>query len=354
MTGKPLVQHDARWRAVLARDAAADGTFVFAVRTTRIYCRPSCGARRARPENVEFHADGAAAQRAGFRACKRCRPDAASSTQRQAELVAALCRRLEAAHAPLRLRDLAAHAGMSPFHVQRLFKAVVGVTPRAYSEALRRRRLHAALGSRRSVTAAQHAAGYESSGHFYADTGPGLGMTPRGYRAGGLGERIQFAIGECSLGAVLVAATARGVAAILIGSDANELAHDLERRFPKAELVGGDAAFERVVAEVTGFVDGARTGFDLPLDIRGTVFQQRVWQVLRDVSAGQRVSYAEVAARLGAPRAARAVARACAANSHAVVIPCHRVVRTNGDVSGYRFGVDRKRALLAREQVRRT
>jgi AraC family transcriptional regulator of adaptative response/methylated-DNA-[protein]-cysteine methyltransferase len=340
---------DPRWAAVLARDAGADGRFVYAVRTTGIYCRPSCGSRRPRPENVEFHATAAAAEQAGFRACRRCHPATPGRRERTAGLVATLCRVIEQADAPPPLADLAQRAGLSPFHLHRLFKSVTGVTPRQYAEAHRARRVQAGLRGAARVTDAIYDAGYNSSGRFYGEAAARLGMTPTRYRAGGAGTEIRFAIGECSLGSILVAASDRGVCAILLGDDPEALARDLQDRFPRAQLVGGDADFEQLVARVVGMIEAPARGHDLPLDVRGTAFQQRVWQALREVPAGQTLSYSDVARRIGAPRSVRAVARAVASNPLAVAIPCHRVVRLDGDLAGYRWGVERKRALLARE-----
>lgn len=340
---------DPRWAAVLARDSGADGRFVYSVGTTGVYCRPSCGARAPRPENVRFHPTSADAERAGFRPCKRCRPDQPPLAERHAALVAALCRQIETAETAPSLEALAQSAQMSIYHLHRLFKAVTGVTPKAYAAAHRARKVREELGRRASVTEAIYAAGYGSSGRFYAESDRRLGMTPRSYRAGGADTTIRFAVGECSLGAVLVAASPRGVCAILLGDDPDVLARDLQDRFPKAELVGGDAEFERWVAKVVGFVEAPKSGLDLPLDVRGTAFQQRVWRALQEIPAGTTASYAEIARRIGAPAAVRAVGSACAANALAVAIPCHRVVRNDGGLSGYRWGVERKRALLGRE-----
>jgi AraC family transcriptional regulator of adaptative response/methylated-DNA-[protein]-cysteine methyltransferase len=348
----PATGDDARWAALRARDRAADGTFVYSVATTGVYCRPSCAARPARPENVAFHATPADAERAGFRACKRCKPDQAPLAERQAAQVAALCRMIEDADQVPTLEQLAGRAGLSAFHTHRMFKAVTGVTPRAYAAAHRARRMRGELARRATVTEAIYGAGYGSSARFYEASNAVLGMTPTAYRAGGTGAEIRFAIGQCSLGAILVAATERGVCAILLGDDPEALAHDLERRFPRARLVGADPAFERLVAQVVGLVEQPGVGAELPLDIRGTAFQQRVWKALRRIPAGRTASYRDIARRIGAPRAVRAVAQACAANAIAVAIPCHRVVRTDGDLSGYRWGVERKRALLDREARR--
>jgi AraC family transcriptional regulator of adaptative response/methylated-DNA-[protein]-cysteine methyltransferase len=345
-------ERDPRWQAVVARDRAADGTFVYAVRSTGVYCRPSCPSRRARVENVAFYPSGAAAERAGFRACKRCRPTEAGLAERNAAMVADICRTIEAAEEPPALADLARRAGMSPFHFHRVFKAVTGLTPKAYASARRAERVRDELTrADASVTSAIYGAGFNSNGRFYATANEMLGMTPTDYRAGGANADIRFAIGECSLGSILVACSGRGVCAIILGDDPDQLARDLQDRFPRANLIGGDADFERLIAKVVGFVEAPAIGLDLPLDVRGTAFQQRVWQALRDIPAGRTESYADVARRIGAPKAARAVAQACAANPLAVVIPCHRVVRNDGALSGYRWGVERKRALLARESA---
>ena len=340
---------DPRWHAVRERDPQADGQFVYSVSTTGVYCRPSCPARGARPEHVAFHADAAAAERAGFRPCKRCRPDQPPLAAQQAALVTELCRLIDAAEEAPTLAQLARQAGWSASHLHRIFKAVTGLTPRAYAAAGRARRVQDELATRDSVTEAIYGAGYRSSGRFYEQADRMLGMTPGSYRAGGARTVIHFGIGQCSLGAILVAASARGVCAILLGDDPEALARDLQDRFPRAELVGGEAGFERWMAQVIGFVDAPQLGLDLPLDVRGTAFQQRVWEALRRVPAGETISYTELARRIGAPRAVRAVAGACAANALAVAIPCHRVVRSDGGLSGYRWGVERKRALLDKE-----
>jgi AraC family transcriptional regulator of adaptative response/methylated-DNA-[protein]-cysteine methyltransferase len=340
---------DPRWQAIIERNAAADGKFFYSVKTTGVYCRPSCAARAARPEHVAFFATAADAERAGFRPCKRCKPTEPPLGERHARLVADLCRLLEDEAAVPHLHALADRAGMSPYHVHRIFKAVTGLTPRAYAAAHRAKRFREKLDHATSVTAAIYDAGYESSGHCYAQTNGILGMTPSDYRAGGTDATIRFAVGECSLGAILVAATARGICAIFLGDDPNALVRDLQDRFPHGELIGGDNAFEQLVARVVGFVEAPGLGLELPLDIRGSAFQQRVWQALRLIPPGDTVSYTELAKRIGAPKAVRAVAHACATNSVAIAIPCHRVVRTNGDLAGYRWGVERKRALLERE-----
>jgi AraC family transcriptional regulator of adaptative response/methylated-DNA-[protein]-cysteine methyltransferase len=340
---------DPRWVAVHTRDARADGSFFYSVKTTGVYCRPSCGARPARPENVAFHATAADAERAGFRPCKRCKPDQPSLAQRQAAMVTAACRTIEQAEMAPTLEQLAAPTGLSPFHFHRVFKAVTGVTPKQFATAHRNRRVRNELGRGASVTSAIFDAGYNASSRFYETADQVLGMKPSSYRAGGADSEIRFAIGECSLGSILVAQSERGVCAILLGDDPDALARDLQDRFPRATLVGGDPAYERLVAQVVGFVETPALGLDLPLDVRGTAFQQRVWRALRDIPVGSTASYSEIARRIGSPHAVRAVAGACAANMLAVAIPCHRVVRHDGELSGYRWGVPRKRALLDRE-----
>lgn len=342
-------ESDPRWAAVVARSAAADGTFYYSVRTTGVYCRPSCGARQPRPENVRFHATREEAERAGFRACKRCRPDRPSVAEQHATVVTEICRLLETSPRVPTLEVLASRAGMSPFHFHRVFKAVTGLTPRAYAAAHRGERVRRELGKAPSVTAAIYESGYGSNGRFYGESERMLGMTPTEYRAGGTNAEIRFAVGECSLGSILVARSERGVCAILLGDDPDALARDLQDRFPRATLIGGDPEFEDLVAQVVGFVEAPRLGLDLPLDVRGTAFQQRVWRALRDIPAGSTASYREIARRIGAPGSVRAVAHACATNPLAVAIPCHRVVRSDGGLAGYRWGVERKRALLDRE-----
>ena len=349
---RPTRGDDVRWEAVQRRDRSADGTFYYSVRTTGVYCRPSCAARLPRRENVRFHASCADAERAGFRPCKRCRPNERAPDAQQAAAVAKACRMIEEAEEGASLAALAKAVGLSRFHFHRLFKATTGVTPKAYADAQRARRVRAALGDRGSVTEAIYGAGFNSSGRFYAASSDLLGMTPTEFRAGGGNNLIRFAVGQCSLGAILVAATDKGVCAIEFGDDPEALVHGLQDRFPNARLVGGDRDFEQVVARVVGLVEAPDHGVDLPLDIRGTAFQQRVWQAIRAIPAGATASYADIARRIGRPKAVRAVAQACASNAIAVAIPCHRVVRRDGSASGYRWGVARKEALLRREAAR--
>jgi AraC family transcriptional regulator, regulatory protein of adaptative response / methylated-DNA-[protein]-cysteine methyltransferase len=346
------IEQDPRWAALAARSATADGTFFYSVRTTGVYCRPSCGARLPRPENVRFHATREEAERAGFRPCKRCRPDRPSLAEQHAATVTEICRLIETSSRVPALDALATRAGMSPFHFHRVFKAVTGLTPRAYAAAHRGERVRRELGKAPTVTAAIYDSGYSSNGRFYGESEQMLGMTPTEYRAGGARAEIRFAVGECSLGSILVARSERGVCAIFLGDDPDALTRELQDRFPRATLIGADPAFEDVVAKVVGLIEAPGTGVDLPLDVRGTAFQQRVWQALREIPAGSTASYREIASRIGAPRAVRAVAHACAVNPVAIAIPCHRVVRSDGGLAGYRWGVERKRELLEREAAR--
>ncbi len=343
------VADDPRWAQIRARDTGADGMFWYSVASTGVYCRPSCPSRAAKAENLAIHDTLAAAQATGFRACRRCNPDGLSPAAEGVARVTEAWRSIAAAQTPPTLAALADAARLSPSHFHRLFRRTTGVTPHAYAAACRAARARDTLAEGVSVTVALYAAGFNSGGRFYAAAPAILGMTPRRFRLGASGETLRFALGRCSLGAILVASSAQGVAAILIGDEPEPLLHDLHDRFHGAELVGGDAGYEGLVAQVVGFVEAPRTGLDLPLDVRGTAFQLRVWQALRAIPPGATASYAEVAARLGQPTAVRAVAGACAANPLAVAIPCHRVVRADGGLSGYRWGVERKRALLDRE-----
>jgi AraC family transcriptional regulator, regulatory protein of adaptative response / methylated-DNA-[protein]-cysteine methyltransferase len=340
-----------RWQAVLDRKVTADGTFVYSVKTTGVYCRPSCAARRALRENVQFHPSCEAAEAAGFRPCRRCHPDATSPADVHAAKIAAACRTIVTADEPPALHALAATAGMSPFHFHRIFTKTTGVTPKAYARAHRAQRARELLPQSKSVTEALYAAGFNSNGRFYAESSRMLGMTPVKFRRGGPDETIRFAIRKCPLGLVLVAASEKGVCQISLGDDADQLAGELRSRFPRANLVRGDKQFSRLVARVVDLIETPALGAKLPLDIRGTAFQQRVWQALRDIPAGSTTTYTQIAARIGAPKSVRAVASACAANPVAVAVPCHRVVRADGRLAGYRWGLKRKRALLLREKT---
>jgi AraC family transcriptional regulator of adaptative response/methylated-DNA-[protein]-cysteine methyltransferase len=338
-----------RWAAVVARDKACDGEFYYSVATTGVYCRPSCAARLPNRRNVRFHSSPTDAEAQGFRPCKRCRPDELSIDQRHAQIVADACRRIESAEELPSLDALAAKSGLSKFHFHRVFKAIAGLTPKDYARAHRRTRVRRELARGATVTEAIYGAGFNSSTGFYTGATEALGMTPARFRSGGKQSVLRFAVGECSLGAILVAASEKGIAAILLGDNPNLLVREFQERFSQAELIGGDKEFEKIVAQVIAFAERPAAKFDLPLDIRGTIFQQRVWQALRAIPPGATATYTEIAGRIGMPRAVRAVARACATNMLAIAIPCHRVVRADGDLAGYRWGIDRKRALLLRE-----
>ncbi|WP_413459740.1 bifunctional DNA-binding transcriptional regulator/O6-methylguanine-DNA methyltransferase Ada [Herbaspirillum huttiense] len=337
------------WQAVQQRDASFDGRFWYSVRTTGVYCKPSCGARTPLRKNVGWHASRAAAEAAGFRPCQRCKPDQPPLQERQAQAVAQACRLIEQADALPDTATLAQAVGLSRYHFHRLFKQHAGLTPKAYADAHRATRLRAQLGSAASVTDTLYEVGFHSSGGFYGQSKAQLGMQPAAYRRGGQGEQIRFAVAQCWLGALLVAATGQGICAVTLGQEPELLVQQLQDRFPHADLAPGDAAFEQTLAQVLAALEDPRQGAALPLDVRGTAFQQRVWQALRAVPPGVTLTYAELAARIGQPKAVRAVANACARNEIAVLIPCHRIVRLDGSPSGYRWGIARKTALLARE-----
>jgi AraC family transcriptional regulator of adaptative response/methylated-DNA-[protein]-cysteine methyltransferase len=351
-TNHAVIASDPRWARIVARDRTADGHLWYSVLTTGVYCRPSCPSRSANPENVQLHDTVEEARATGFRPCKRCRPDGLSVDAENVAIVARACRLIEQSEEEPSLTDLAEAVGRSPSYFHRRFKAVTGLTPKGYATAHRAAKVREGLASGNSVTEVIYDAGFNSSGRFYEKSTGMLGMTPSQYRAGGANEEIRFAVGETSLGAILVASSKKGVASILLGDDPNELVRELQDRFPKARLIGADRNYEALVARVVGFIEAPRLGLDLPLDVRGTAFQRRVWQALQGVPIGQTVSYTEIARRIGSPNAMRAVAGACAANHLAVAIPCHRVVRNDGSLSGYAWGVERKQALLTRETAR--
>jgi AraC family transcriptional regulator of adaptative response/methylated-DNA-[protein]-cysteine methyltransferase len=346
------VADDPRWQRIIARDKSADGEFWYSVSTTGIFCRPSCPSRTANPRNVQIHATLAEAEVTGFRACKRCNPTGMSVEDENSMVIEKACRLIEASDEEPSLSALADAAGLSPSYFHRLFKATIGLTPKDYATAVRSARVRDSLATDNTITKAMYGAGFNSSSRFYERATDMLGMTPTQYKRGGANEKIRFAVGECSLGAILVASSAKGVAAILLGDDPDALARDLQDRFPKATIIGADSAYEALVAQVVGFVEAPSVGLDLPLDVRGTAFQQRVWQALQQIPLGHTASYADIAHRIGQPKAVRAVAGACAANNLAVAIPCHRVVRSDGALSGYAWGVDRKRDLIDREEAR--
>jgi AraC family transcriptional regulator of adaptative response/methylated-DNA-[protein]-cysteine methyltransferase len=344
-----ITESDPRWPAVVTRDPEAK--FYYSVKTTGVYCRPCCAARCAKPENVRFFSTCDDAEKAGFRPCKRCKPDQASSVE-HAQKIASACRLIESSETPPSLELLARHVGLSTHHFHRVFKATTGLTPKAYATAHRASLVRNALNKSDTVTEAIYDAGYNSNSRFYGTSNQVLGMTPSSYRTGGEGTDIRFAVGKCSLGSILVAQSGRGICAIFLGDDPDSLVRELQDQFPKANLIGGDADFERLVAKVVGFVEAPALGLDLPLDVRGTAFQQRVWQALRNIPAGSTVSYTDIAKLIGSPNSIRAVAQACRANALAVAIPCHRVVRNDGALSGYRWGAERKHALLEKEANR--
>jgi AraC family transcriptional regulator of adaptative response/methylated-DNA-[protein]-cysteine methyltransferase len=346
------VVNDPRWAHIVARDRTADGHLWYSVLTTGVYCRPSCPSRVANPKNVLLHDTIEEAKATGFRPCKRCNPDGLSVAAENVAIVTRACRLIEESEEEPSLADLAAAAGRSPSYFHRRFKAVTGLTPKDYAAANRASKVRESLISGISVTEAIYDAGFNSSGRFYEKSTGMLGMTPSQYRAGGANEEIHFAVGETSLGTILVASSKKGVVSILLGDDPNGLLRELQDRFPKARLIGADRNYEALVARVVGFIEVPQLGLDLPLDVRGTAFQRRVWQALQGVPIGQTVSYTEIARRIGSPQAVRAVAGACAANHLAVAIPCHRVVRNDGSLSGYAWGVERKRGLLTREAAR--
>ncbi|MBB6260603.1 AraC family transcriptional regulator of adaptative response/methylated-DNA-[protein]-cysteine methyltransferase [Paenochrobactrum gallinarii] len=345
-----LVENDPRWQKVMSRDKSARD-FVFAVQSTAIYCLACCPARRPNPENISFYNTPAEAEAAGYRACKRCKPDQADAGDKIRNLIEQACRRIELAEENIPLAELAKAAGLSPFYFQRQFKAITGLTPKLYARTERARRMREALTDKDSnVTQAIYDAGFQSSSRFYHHADDMLGMSPTAFKKGGKNMEIRFAVAECSLGSVLIGATSKGICAVTLGDDPEELVQNLQDRFPQAELFAGDKEFETHIAAVIAHIENPAQDFDLPLDIQGTIFQQKVWQALRDIPSGQTTSYSDLASRIGQPKASRAVAGACGANKIAVIIPCHRVVRNNGDLSGYRWGVERKRALLIKEQ----
>lgn len=349
----PPPPDDPSWRAIVERDPTADGRFVYAVETTGVYCRPSCPARTPHRANVRLYPAPRDAERAGYRACRRCVPDGRSPAEQRADTIAALCRYIDTSDAPPTVAELAARAGWSPSHLSRTFRRTTGLTPRRYIAEHRAQRVRAALDDSPTVTDAVYDAGYSSTGRFYDPQTDPLGMTPTTWRRGGEGETIRFAVGATTLGALLVAATPRGLCAVDLGDDPAALVDALQDRFDRAELIGDDPDFDRWVAHLVAHVEDPRHHpLDLPLDLRGTAFQRRVWTALRALPCGETITYATLARAIGAPTAARAVARACATNPIALAIPCHRVVRRDGAPSGYRWGIDRKRALLAREAPR--
>lgn len=338
-----MTDDETRWAAVNRRER--DARFVYAVRTTGVYCVPACPSRRPNRENVEFFGDAAEAEAAGYRACKRCEPGSDAS----ADTVAAVCRFITGRGRPPSLQAMADHVGLSPSHLHRVFKQHTGQTPRAFAADIRAARVRDALTRGASVTAALYEAGYGSASRFYSEVEARLGMPPARYRDRGRGIEVRSAVTEVSLGFALVAATGRGVCAVALGDNPQALVEALRQRFANASFVAADDAFEHTVAAVSAALDGEVPPHPLPLDLRGTVFQHRVWQALAALPRGETTTYAQLAAAIGRPDAVRAVASACGANELAVLVPCHRVVGSDGALRGYRWGLERKRALLARE-----
>jgi len=339
------------WRAIQTRDGSYDGLFYYGVRTTGVYCRPSCASRRPKHENVLFFALPEAARQAGFRACLRCRPDEAVIRDPQAELTQSLCRLIDQhLEEPLNIAALSEQIKLSQFHLQRLFKKLMGITPRQYAEARRADLFKTRVKAGQSVTEAMYEAGYGSSSRLYEKADSQLGMTPATYRKGGKGMKIKYTIAECPLGLLLVATTDRGICSVTLGEKSEKLAADLLAEFPQAEIARDEKGLRPHVDALLESLAGQEPHPDLPLDVQGTAFQKRVWEELRRIPYGQTASYGEIARRIGRPSATRAVARACATNPAALVTPCHRVVRENGALGGYRWGVERKRRLLEKEK----
>lgn len=345
----PFLTDQSRWEAVQKRDESANGQFVYAVVTTGVYCRPVCRSRPPKRENVQFFTTTGEAEAAGFRPCKRCQPQAEQLPHHQA--IHQACQLLEQAAEPLTLPQLAEQVGLSPTHLQKMFKKIVGISPKQYAEEKRHKRLQQKLQEPNSVTEAVYAAGFNSSSRLYAQAPAVLGMTPTRYQKGGAGLEIYSTVGRCYLGFVLVAATVRGICLIQLGDTPAELQEKLVAHFPQATFVESDPQFGQWVQEVVAFLEHPAGRFSLPLDIQGTAFQRRVWQALQAIPAGATASYGEIAKQVGNEQGGRAVAQACAANPVAVAIPCHRVIRHNGDLGGYRWGVGRKKQLLEREQA---
>lgn len=341
-----------RWNAVLTRDRCAEGSFYYAVKSTGVYCRPGCSSRLPQRGNVEFFDTCAQAEEAGYRPCKRCAPDSASPEELIFQAITRACRRLEQEETPPALGELAADAGLSPSRFHRLFKKIVGVTPKQFGAAKQAQRFRDHLKSGQSVTDAIYEAGFGSSRRPYEKSGDHLAMSPSIFRKGAEGLVIRYSVASCYLGWVVVASTERGICAIEFGSDPEVLPSSLRSSFPRARIERAGADFQSVVDKVVRFIEAPDRSWAVPLDIQGTVFQERVWRALRDIPPAVTASYAEMADRIGCRTAARAVAQACAANKLAVVVPCHRVIRSDGNLGGYRWGLERKRTLLSREKSR--
>ena len=352
-TKNQWITDEQRWNALKNRDKSADGYFVYGVKTSKIYNHPSAAGRLPNRDNVLFFDNEQQAIEQGFRSGKRHRNEMSQQAQFYQEKIELACRYIEQTNQQFTLAELAEYVGISPFHFHRLFKSQMGLTPKAYRDAYRHQQVQAQLAENERITDAIYDAGFHSNSRFYETATARLGMTPTAWKSGGDGHQIYFALAVCSLGNVLVAQRSIGLCAILLGDDPELLLNDLQDKFPHAQLIGGDKDFDQVVANVIGFIEVPEIGLHLPLDIRGTAFQQRVWQVLRTIPVGKTVSYQEIAEKIGSPKSVRAVANACGANMLAIAIPCHRVVRNDGALSGYRWGIDRKRALLLKESIRK-
>lgn len=347
-TGTPAVLDPTRWHVLQARKG--DGAdFLYAVKTTGIYCRIGCPARFPKPENTLFFDCAEQAEKAGFRPCRRCHPNSDSLVQQHKDLILNLCEIIKKSPIQPTLGILASHVGLSTSHLRRIFQRITGVTPKAYAKAIQAERLRQSLAETETVTESLHEVGFSSVGHFYGQANQILGMTPTSWRKGGDMESIFYAIQPCLLGFLLAAKTERGVCAISIGNNADELVSSLRSSFPAASLIANNTALEGIIDAILTFVDAPQTGLDLPLDIRGTAFQRQVWQILRDIPLGKTMRYAEVAEKLGITGGARAVARACAANTLAFAVPCHRVVRNGKSIGGYKWGNEIKKVLLEKE-----
>lgn len=342
MVSKYLTDSD-RWKAFVDRDKTADGCFYYGVKTTGIFCRPSCSAKLPNRENVEYYLSCQEAQASGYRACQKCRPTGTNITEETEQKIIKACRIIENNNVIPKLGDLAAEVGLSPYHFHRIFKKVVGVTPKQFASNHRSKRLGDCLKSKGSITEAFYEAGYSSSSGVYNKNQDQLSMKPKEFKAGGAGITIHFGVAECILGWVIVAATDRGICSIEFGDNPSLLPQQLQDRFPRATLTKAGPGFTRLIEEAVNFIKSPGDTFNLPLDIQGTAFQQQVWTILRQIKPGETMSYSEVAEKIGNPNAVRAVARACGSNKLAVVIPCHRVISKDGKLRGYRWGVERKK-----------
>jgi AraC family transcriptional regulator, regulatory protein of adaptative response / methylated-DNA-[protein]-cysteine methyltransferase len=350
MSTSTFISDESRWTAIVDRDRSADGTFYYAVKTTGVFCCPSCSARRPNRPNVEYYLTCLEAEAAGYRPCKKCTPGTISKKEEIKQKIIRACRKIEQSDSTIKLSELAAEAELSPYHFHRLFKKIAGVTPKQYSTAHKSHQFRKSLKTSRSVTEAIYTAGYNSSSAAYDKKHDHLAMKPKDFRKGAAGITITYGLTKCSLGWIIVASTERGVCAIEFGDIPETLPTQVQQRFPKAQLQKAGAGFTALLEEVVRFVEYPRSECNIPLDIQGTVFQQKVWSVLRQIKPGETLSYSEIAEKIGKSKAVRAVATACSSNKLAVVIPCHRVISKTGEISGYRWGVERKKMLLAKER----